>query len=80
MTKFHKGSIVGISLVFFICTSLLELGASEQNQIKAQNQPEFLSLNSNNMTAGKNGTDIGTNDNTSEDKMQIQICDASHPC
>jgi hypothetical protein len=81
MTEFiQKGSIVAISLVFFIGTSLLELGEDEQIQIKAQDQPEFLSLSSNNMTAGKNGTEIGTNDNTSEDKMQIQICDESHPC
>ena len=81
MTEFiHNGSIVTIVLVFLVGASFLGFTAYEQKQIKAQGEPNILSLNSNNTNVDENDTVVLSNDSISEEQMEIQICDETHPC
>jgi hypothetical protein len=73
-------SFLVINLVFLIGAPFLILAEYEQNEIRAQNEPSFIALISSSPNIGENNTDVLGNDNKSGDKMEIQICDASHPC
>lgn len=69
-----------INLLFLVGAPFLILGEHEQIEIKAQDKPSFVALNSSSTNIDENGTDVLGNDSMSEEKMEIQICDASHPC
>lgn len=73
-------SFLVINLVFLIGVPFLFLAEYEQNEIRAQDEPSFIALNSSSPHIDENDTDVLSNDNKSGDKMEIQICDASHPC
>jgi hypothetical protein len=66
-----------INLLFLVGAPFLTLAEQEQLEIRAQNEP---SLNSSSTNIDENDTGVLSNDSLSEDKMEIQICDASHPC
>jgi hypothetical protein len=69
-----------INLLFLVGAPFLILTENEQVESRAQNEPDFVALNSSSRNIGENVTDGSSNDTLSEEKMQIQICDASHPC
>jgi hypothetical protein len=69
-----------INLLFLTGAHFLILVEHEQTEIRAQIEPDFVSLNSSSTHIDENDTGVLSNDSLSEDKMQIQICDASHPC
>lgn len=69
-----------INLLFLTGAPFLVLVEHEQTEIRAQNEPDFVSLNSSSTHIDENDTGVLSNDSLPEDKMQIQICDASHPC
>lgn len=52
----------------------------EQNVVMAQDEPSLIALNSSSPNVDENDTGVFGNDSMSEEKMEIQICDASHPC
>ena len=69
-----------INLLFLTGAPFLILVGHEQTEIRAQIEPDFVSLNSSSTHIDENDTGVLSNDSLSEDKMQIQICDTSHPC
>jgi hypothetical protein len=69
-----------INLLFLISAPFLLLAEHEQDEIKAQGEHTFVALNSSSANIDENDTDVLSNDSLPEEKMQIQICDASHPC
>ena len=69
-----------INLLFLTGATFLILVEHEQTEIRAQIEPDFISLNSSSTHIDANNTGVLNNDSLSEDKMQIQICDTSHPC
>lgn len=69
-----------INLLFLVGAPFLILAEHEQIEIRAQDEPSFVALNSSSTNIDENDTDVLSNDSLSEEKMQIQICDASHPC
>lgn len=69
-----------INLLFLVGAPFLILAEHEQIEIGAQDEPSFVALNSSSTSIDENDTDVLSNDSMSEEKMQIQICDASHPC
>jgi len=69
-----------INLLFLVGAPFLILTEHEQIEIRAQDEPSFVALNSSSTNIDENDTGVLSNDSLSEEKMQIQICDASHPC
>ena len=69
-----------INLLFLSGAPFLTLAEYEQVEIKAQNEPSFVAQNSSSTNIDENDTGALSNDSLSDEKMQIQICDASHPC
>jgi hypothetical protein len=69
-----------INLLFLVGAPFLILAEYEQLEIRAQDEPSLVALNSSNTNIDENDTGVLSNDSLSEDKMEIQICDASHPC
>jgi hypothetical protein len=66
-------------LLFILGALFIFLAEHGQVQIMAQGELNLVSLNSSSTSVGENNTDVLSNDSL-EEKMQIQICDASHPC
>jgi hypothetical protein len=69
-----------INLLFLVGAPFLILAEYGQVEIRALVEPSFISLNSSSTNNDENDTDVLSNDSLSDEKMQIQICDASHPC
>ncbi|MGA7368160.1 MAG: hypothetical protein WBX01_03455 [Nitrososphaeraceae archaeon] len=80
MKELICSKFIMINLLFLIGTPFLVLAEHQQIEIRAQDEPSFVALNSSNTNIDENDTDVLSNDTLSEEKMQIQICDASHPC
>jgi hypothetical protein len=75
----HKFFFV-INLLCLVVAPFLILGELGQIEVRALVEPNFVSLNSSSTDNDENGTDALSNDSLSDEKMQIQICDATHPC
>ena len=69
-----------INLLFLVGAPSLIFGENQQTEIRAQDEPSFLVLDSSSTNGHENDTGVASNNNTSEEKMQIQICDSTHPC
>jgi hypothetical protein len=69
-----------INLLFLVSTPFLIFSEIQQTEIRAQEEPNFVAPNSNSTNSDENDTDVSSNHTLSEEKMQIQICDSSHPC
>ena len=69
-----------INLVFLVGAAFLIISEYEQNVVRAQDEPSLIALNSSSPNVDENDTGVFGNDSMSEEKMEIQICDASHPC
>ena len=69
-----------INLLFLVGAPFLTLAEQQQLEIRALNEPSLVALNSSSTNIDENDTGVLSNDSLSEDKMEIQICDASHPC
>lgn len=69
-----------INVLFLVGAPLLIFADNQQTEIRAQDEPSFVVLNSSSTNGHENDTGIASNDTPSEEKMQIQICDSSHPC
>lgn len=80
MRKFVSGRFFVINLLFLIGAPFLIFVEDEQIEIRAQIEPDFVALNSSSTHIDENNTGVLSNDSLPEDKMQIQICDESHPC
>ena len=68
-----------INLVFLVGAAFL-IPEYEQNVVRAQDEPSLIALNSSSPNVDENDTGVFGNDSMSEEKMEIQVCDASHPC
>ena len=80
MRKLIGSKFFVINLLLLVGTPFLILADNEQNEIRAQDVLSFVALNSSSTNIDENDTEGLSNDSLSEEKMQIQICDASHPC
>jgi hypothetical protein len=69
-----------INLLFLVGAPFLIFAENQQTEIRAQDESSFVALNSSSTNSDENDTGASNNDTLSEEKMQIQICDASHPC
>jgi hypothetical protein len=69
-----------INLLFLVGAPFLIFAENQQTEIQAQDEPSFVVLNSSSTNGHENDTGVASNDTPSEEKMQIQICDSSHPC
>ena len=69
-----------ISVLFLVGGIFLSPTEHQQVEIKAQGEPSFIVLNSSSTGVDGNNTGALSNDSTTDKKMEIQICDASHPC
>lgn len=69
-----------INLVFLVGAAFLIIPEYEQNVVRAQDEPSLIALISSSPNVNENDTGVFGNDSMSEEKMEIQICDASHPC
>ena len=69
-----------INLLFLVGAPFLIFAENQQTEIRAQDESSFVALNSSSTNNDENDTDVLSNDSLSDEKMQIQICDASHPC
>jgi hypothetical protein len=69
-----------INLLFLVGAPFLIFAENQQTEIRAQDEPSFVALNSSSTNSHENDTSVSSNDTPSEEKMQIQICDFSHPC
>jgi hypothetical protein len=69
-----------LNLLFLVGAPLLISAEYQQIEILAQDEPSSVALNSSSANIDENDTDVSSNDTLSEEKMQIQICDESHPC
>jgi hypothetical protein len=80
MRKLIGSKFFVINLLLLVGAPFLILADNEQNEIRAQDVLSFVALNSSSTNIDENDTEGLSNDSLSEEKMQIQICDASHPC
>ncbi|MGH9979142.1 MAG: hypothetical protein ACRD8Z_25415 [Nitrososphaeraceae archaeon] len=80
MKELIRRKLFVINLLFLVVAPFLILGELGQIEIRAIVEPNFVSLNSSSTNIDENGTDALSNESQSDEKMQIQICDASHPC
>ena len=69
-----------INLVILVGAAFLIIPEYEQNVVRAQDEPSLIALNSSSPGVDENDTSVFGNDSTSEEKMEIQICDSSHSC
>lgn len=75
----NEVTLVAIVLVVLTGVPFLIISESDEEQIKGQGEPD-MSLNSSSANVDGNDTQVLSNDSTSGEQMEIQICDESHPC
>jgi hypothetical protein len=80
MKELICSKFIVINLLFLVSTLFLIFSEIQQTEILAQEEPNFVAPNSNSTNSDENDTDVSSNHSLSEEKMQIQICDSSHPC
>lgn len=71
--------LVSCPLLLFGAPFLI-LAAHEPIEIIAEGELNYVALNSSNPSIDENNTGAMNNNSQVEEKMQIQICDESHPC
>jgi len=76
----NEVTLLAIVLVVLTGVPFLIISESDEEQIKGQSEPNMMSLNSSGTTVDGNDTQVLSNDSTSGEQMEIQICDESHPC
>lgn len=76
----NEVTLVAIVLVVLTGVPFLIISESDEEQIKGQGEPNTMSLNSSGANVDGNDTQVLSNDSTSGEQMEIQICDESHPC
>ena len=72
MNELFRSKLLLVTTLLIATVPFLILVGHKQIEIRAQN--------SSNQSINQNDTSALSNGSLSEEKMQIQICDVSHPC